>query len=104
MVAKNKNNKEKKEVLNPDKNENNEEKIKAHAGKKESWNELFGIKIENLSYIKGNNLEKSVKINSNNYNSEIGKINEGENYIKNENHKYTLYIPEDAINKKTKYK
>ena len=103
MAVRNKNNEEKNEEKIPEKNENSEELIKAYAGKTESWNELFGIKLENLSYIEGDKMENSFKNNSRNYNPEIGNINNGEDYMKNEHNKYTLYIPEDALNKKNKY-
>ena len=103
MAVRNKNNEEKNEEKIPEKNENSEELIKDYAGKTESWNELFGIKLENLSYIEGDKMENSFKNNSRNYNPEIGNINNGEDYMKNEHNKYTLYIPEDALNKKNKY-
>ena len=47
MAVRNKNNEEKNEEK-----ENSEELIKAYAGKTESWNELFGIKLENFSFLK----------------------------------------------------
>ena len=43
------------------------------------------------------------KIGGVNYNNEIGEINDGKDYAKNEYNKYTLYIPQEALNKKDNY-
>ena len=45
----------------------------------------------------------SFKEGGENYNVEIGNINNGSDYIKNTNNAYTLYIPMMAINKKDKH-
>ena len=85
-----------------DKNEDNS-KILENAGYVESWNSLYGIKIENKSYVEGDTINNTFKSGGANYNNEIGIINEGKDYEKNENNKYNLYIPKEAINKKTNY-
>ena len=84
--------------------DNNDEIIqKENAGYFESWNILFGIKLENISYVEGDTIINSFKQNETNYNEEIGIINEGKDYTKNDNNKYTLYIPNEALNKTNKY-
>ena len=85
------------------KEENYDTKIFENAGYFESWNSLYGIKIENKSYVEGNTINNTFKSGGANYNNEIGIINEGKDYEKNENNKYNLYIPKEAINKKTNY-
>ena len=65
----------------------------------ELWNNLYGIKNGNLSYVEEGTISNSFKKGAQNYNAEIGEINGGADYTKNENNKYTLYIPQEAINK-----
>jgi predicted peptidase len=48
-------------------------------------------------------MENSFKNNSANYNVEIGMINNDQNYTKTNDNKYTLYISEQALNKKDKH-
>ena len=83
--------------------ENYDLKILENAGHVESWNTLYGIKRENLSYVEENTMSNSFKKGAKNYNAEIGEINGGADYTRNENNKYTLYIPQDAINKKKEF-
>ena len=86
-----------------DEGENYELKILENAGYIESWNTLYGIKRENLSYVEGNTINNTFKKGGINYNDEIGEINGGADYTKNENNKYTLYIPQEAINQRVNY-
>ena len=72
--------------------ENEEQIQKDKAGYSESWNELFGEVLENISYVDGDTLNNSFKNGSKNYDAEIGIINGGKDYTKNDNNKYTLYI------------
>ena len=71
-----------------------------NAGFIESWNSLYGIRIENISFIEENTMNNTFKNGGINYKDEIGIINAGKDYAKNENNKYNLYIPKEAINKK----
>ena len=82
------------------KRNNSELKILENAGYVELWNTLYGIKKENLSYVEENTMSNTFKEGGINYNIEIGEINGGSDYTKNENNKYTLYIPQEALNKK----
>ena len=88
---------------NDKKDENNNSKILENAGFIESWNSLYGIRIENISFIEENTMNNTFKIGGINYKDEIGIINAGKDYAKNENNKYNLYIPKEAINKKSNY-
>ena len=83
--------------------ENEEQIQKAKAGYSESWNELFGEVLENISYVDGDTLNNSFKNGSKNYDAEIGMINGGKDYTKNDNNKYTLYISQGALNKNSKH-
>ena len=85
------------------KEENYDSKILENAGYVESWNSLYGIKRENISYVEESTMTNSFKNGEINFNDEIGIINEGIDYSKNENNKYNLYIPKEAINKKNNY-
>ena len=82
------------------KEENYDSKILENAGYVESWNSLYGIKRENISYVEESTMTNSFKNGEINFNDEIGIINEGIDYSKNENNKYNLYIPKEAINNK----
>lgn len=59
----------------------------------ESWNELFGENISDISYAKNDKIENSFKIWGANYKTEMGEINDGKDYDKNERNIYDLYIP-----------
>ena len=103
IVLKNKNN----DGENKDRGDNgggddeNEELIKA--GFVESWNDLYGIKLENLSYVDDELIPNSFKINGSNYKEDIGNVNNGKDYPKNERNIYTLYIPYSALKRNNKY-
>ena len=88
---------------NDKKDENNNSNILENAGFIESWNSLYGIRIENISFIEESTMNNTFKIGGINYKDEIGIINAGKDYAKNENNKYNLYIPKEAINKKSNY-
>ena len=62
------------------------------AGYIESWNELYGQNISNIDYSKNNKIENSFKTGGVNYNSDLGEINSGNDYEKNERNIYDLYI------------
>jgi len=62
--------------------------------------ESFGKKYENLTYYDDNGkIENSFKKGGENYDEEIGEINEGNNYPANERNNYDLYIPDSALKK-----
>lgn len=63
------------------------------AGYIESWNELYGQNISNIEYAKNGKIENSFKKGGANYKDEIGEINGGKDYEKNERNIYDLYIP-----------
>ena len=84
-------------------NEDKEREILEKAGYFEIWNDLYGIKMSNLSYVKNDLIINSFKKGGDNYNETIGEINEGKDYPKNERNNYTLYIPYSSTFKKDKY-
>ena len=47
------------------------------AGYIESWNELYGENITDISYVKNNKIENSFKIGGANYKADMGEINDG---------------------------
>jgi len=63
------------------------------AGYIESWNELYGLNISNIEYAKNGKIENSFKKGGANYKDEMGEINDGKDYEKNERNIYDLYIP-----------
>lgn len=60
----------------------------------------FGIKYSNLSYDEEGVIINSFKKGGENYYEEMGEINEGKNYEKNERNFYDLYIPQFALDRK----
>ncbi len=76
-----------------------EEKLKK-AGYIEPWNDLYGIKMSNLTYDNNSFIMNSFKKGGINYRDEIGDLNSGKDYPKNERNIYDLYIPYSALNKK----
>jgi len=49
--------------------------------------------MSDIEYAKNDKIENSFKKDGDNYKEEIGEINNGQNYEKNERNKYDLYIP-----------
>ena len=76
------------------------EKMIEKAGYFEPWNDLYGIKMSNLTYDNNSFIENSFKKGGNNYRDEIGDLNNGKDYSKNERNVYNLYIPYSALNNK----
>ena len=73
------------------------------AGFEEKWHNLYGDKITNIPYFKNDMIINSFKKDGENYNDEIGNVNDGRDYQKNERNYYDLYIPYLALKKKDKY-
>ena len=67
-----------------------------------NWN-FFGEFKKNISYSKNDKIENTFKKGGKNYDPEIGDINNGENYEKNERNVYDLYIPYSAFLNKDNY-
>lgn len=63
----------------------------------------LGKRLINISYAEDNVIINSFVKNGNNFIEELGEINNGQNYPKNERNAYDLYIPSSAIEKKDKY-
>ena len=78
------------------------EKTLEKAGYFEPWNDLYGIKMSNLTYDNNSFIENSFKKGGVNYRDEIGDINNGKDYSKNERNIYDLYIPYSVLNNKEK--
>ena len=73
------------------------------AGFEEEWNDLYGEKIMDIPYDKNDEIKNSFKKNGVNYNEEIGDINNGKDYPKNDRNYYNLFIPYSSTKKKDKY-
>lgn len=95
---KEKSNKEKNMPLEPDIHDSKIINFELNQGYP-NW-ETFGIKISNLSYVKEDKIDNSFKEDGKNYIKEIGNINNGNDYKKNERNIYDLYIPYIATMKK----
>ena len=78
-------------------------KALGRAGFIEEWHNLYGDKITNIPYFKNGMIINSFKKDGDNYNDEIGNVNNGRDYQKNERNYYDLYIPYSALKKKDKY-
>ena len=63
----------------------------------------FGKKLVNLSYTEDNVIINSFVKGASNFIEEVGEMNNGKNYTKNERNVYDLYIPSSATEKKDKY-
>ena len=63
----------------------------------------FGKILINLSYAEDNVIINSFVKNGNNFIEELGEMNNGKNYTKNERNVYDLYIPSSAEEQKDKY-
>ena len=86
-----------------DHEEDSQREIYEKAGYIEPWNDLYGIRKANLSYIKEDKIVNSFREGGDNYNESIGEINGGKDYPKNERNVYTLYIPYSSLYKKDEY-
>jgi len=73
------------------------------AGFIEEWHNLYGDRITNIPYFKNDMIINSFKKDGDNYNDEIGNVNNGRDYQKNERNYYDLYIPYLALKKKEKH-
>ena len=67
-----------------------------------NW-DYFGEITKNISYAKDDKIENSFREGGKNYVPEIGNINNGKNYAKNERNVYDLYVPYSAFLNKDKY-
>ena len=61
-------------------------------------------KIENITYDVNGKIENSFKEGGDNYNKDIGNLNNGLDYEKNERNIYDLYFPQNAENRKNEIK
>jgi acetyl esterase/lipase len=73
------------------------------AGYSGKWHLLYGDEYLNLPYYKNNKIINSFKKGGINYNEEIGDINKGKDYEKNERNFYDLYIPYSCLKNKNKF-
>ena len=72
------------------------------AGYAENWHELYGQRIVNIPYFTNEKIINSFKKGGINYNEEIGDINNGNDYSKNERNYYDIYIPYSSLKRKNK--
>ena len=92
----------KQEKENKDNKDDEYKKKLEKAGYFEPWNDLYGIKMANLTYDNNSFIENSFKKGGVNYKDEIGDLNNGKDYPKNERNIYNLYIPYSALKNKDK--
>ena len=98
-----KENSNKEKIIPPDSETDDSKIIEVDSSDGFLYWETYGTKISNLSYVKENGIiHNSFKERGENYNSEIGNINYGEDYIKSERNIYDLYIPYTATQRKEK--
>jgi acetyl esterase/lipase len=98
-----KENSNKEKIIPPDSETDDSKIIEVDSSDGFLYWETYGTKISNLSYVKENGIiHNSFKEGGENYNSEIGNINYGEDYIKSERNVYDLYIPYTATQRKEK--
>lgn len=95
--------KNEKDKKDDDEEQKRQREILEKAGYIETWNNLYGIRMENLLYGKNDKIINSFKKDGDNYNETIGEINNGEDYPVNERNKYTMYIPYSSLSKTNKY-
>ena len=69
----------------------------------ENWHDLYGEKITNIAYFKDNKIINTFKKNGDNYKEEIGDINNGKDYEKNERNYYDLFLPYSSLKRKNKF-
>ena len=62
----------------------------------DEWYNIYGIKVENISYAQNAKIPNTYKENGRNHNSEIGNVNNGKDYTETERNIYDLYIPKSA--------
>ena len=103
IFAASKSNNEENKKNDDDDDDDDWREIYEKAGYVESWNDLYGINMSNLSYVKNDKIINSFKKDGDNYNETIGEINEGKDYPINERNKYTLYIPYSSLINNNKY-
>ncbi len=75
-------------------------KKKEKVGQFENWHDLYGEKITNIAYFKDNKIINTFKKNGDNYKEEIGEVNNGKDYQKNERNYYDLFIPYSSMKNK----
>ena len=78
-------------------------KYKENAGYYEPWNDLYGNRTINIPYFKNDKIKNTFKKNGKNYKEEIGDINKGNDYQKNERNYYNLFIPYSSTKQKDKF-
>ena len=79
------------------------ELLYSSSGWREPWYTLYGNLTKNISYSENDKIYNSFKLNEINYKEEIGNVNNGKDYTKNERNIYDLYIPYSSLSKKDDY-
>lgn len=95
--------KENEQSVNPLPSQSQQPEMYEKAGYLEPWYDLYGNKTINISYAENNLILNSYKIGGSNYKEEIGNLNNGNDYHKNERNVYDLYIPYSSLKKKNKH-
>jgi len=79
-----------------------QEKYQKKTLQDETWNDLYGYKYSNLPYDINDCIPNTFKKTGENYNPDVGNVNDGQDYEKNDKNFYDLYIPYSAIQEKDK--
>ncbi|ORX83022.1 hypothetical protein BCR32DRAFT_308873 [Anaeromyces robustus] len=66
---------------------------KVLSGMTETWNVLYGYKYTNIPYDINGKIPNTFKKNDENYNIDIGNVNDGKDYDKTPENVYDLYLP-----------
>ena len=77
--------------------------IAKKVGYVEDWHDLYGQKLLNIPYYTNDTIINSFKKGGINFNEEIGNINNGNDYSKNERNYYDIYMPYSSLKRKNKY-
>ena len=72
-------------------------------GNYEPWHDLYGQKYTNIPYYQNDIIINTFKKNGDNFNEEVGEINNGDDYKKNERNYYDIYIPYSSLKNKNNF-
>ena len=97
-----KNSQDKKDIKLPEEVQLSDQ-LAGKAGYLEPWYDLYGNKTINISYAQNDLIPNSFKEGGENYKDEIGNVNEGKDYHKNERNVYDLYIPYSSLKRKNNH-
>lgn len=84
--------------------EKKNQELKKYAFFIEPWNDIYGYKYSDIPYDINGKIKNTFKKGEINYNEDLGEVNDGNDYDKNENNIYELYVPYSSTLKKMNFK